>query len=90
MKRNETLLKLGTVLLFSIALLACNRGPDDATLAANVKAKLSADPTLARSNINVEAKSGAVTLTGTVPSEAEKVKAETIALMFQWRAARSH
>ena len=66
MKRNETLLKLGTVLLFSIALLACKSGPDDATLASNVKAKLSADTTLARSNINVDAKSGAVTLTGTV------------------------
>ena len=79
MNRNKTLLQLGTVLLFSIALLACSRGPDDATLATNVKAKLTADPMLARSNINVDAKSGAVTLTGTVPSEAEKAKAETIA-----------
>jgi len=67
------------VLLLSIALLACKSGPDDVTLASNVKAKLSADTMLARSNINVDAKSGAVTLTGTVTSEAEKAKAETIA-----------
>ena|SRR5438876_1906186 len=78
MRRNGNLLKVGTVLLLSVAFLACKSGPDDATLTATVQAKLAADTTLATSRITVDAKSGVVTLTGTVASEADKAKAETI------------
>jgi osmotically-inducible protein OsmY len=66
-------------LMMAFAMAGCRRGPDDATLAANVKAKLAADPTLSTDPIDVQAKDGAVTLTGTVKSEADKAKAATIA-----------
>lgn len=68
---------IGISLLFISALSACSKGPDDATLTTDVKTKLSADN--AASAINVEAKSGVVTLSGMVDSEASKSKAEQTA-----------
>jgi osmotically-inducible protein OsmY len=55
---------------------ACNRGPEDSTITANVKAKLAADPATPATAINVDTKDGVVTLTGTVASAAAKTKAE--------------
>ena len=70
---------IGIVILIASFAVACNKGPDDATLTTNVKAKLTADTTVPASAINVSAKDGAVTLTGTVNTDAEKTKAETVA-----------
>jgi osmotically-inducible protein OsmY len=67
------------LLFIAVFVAACNRGPDDATLTTNVKSKLSADTTVPASAINVSAKDGAVTLAGTVNTEAEKAKAEQVA-----------
>ena len=65
--------------LIALGMLSCSRGPDDATLAANVKSKLAADSSVASSGITVVATNGAVTLTGEVRSESEKAAAEQIA-----------
>ncbi|HMF57125.1 MAG TPA: BON domain-containing protein [Pyrinomonadaceae bacterium] len=79
MRLPNKILSVGISILLIGMIAACNRGPDDATLAANVKAKLAADTTLSSAGINVTAQSGAVTLSGTVNSEADKSKAEQIA-----------
>jgi hyperosmotically inducible periplasmic protein len=63
----------------SVGMLACNKGPDDATTTATVKTKLAADTTVPATAINVDTKEGVVTLTGTVDTEAQKTKAEQIA-----------
>ena len=62
----------------ALGILSCSKGPDDATLAANVKSKLAADPSVASSGITVVATDGAVTLTGEVRSESEKATVEQI------------
>lgn len=79
MKPSNKLIVVGISLLLAVGLLGCHKGPDDATLAANVKAKISADATLATSAINVAAAQGIVTLGGTVNSVADKSRAEQIA-----------
>lgn len=66
-------------IVVSLGMLACKKGPDDATITANVKMKLAADPALATAAINVGTKEGVVTLGGTVNAEADKGKAEQIA-----------
>ena len=66
-------------ILMSVGVLACKKGPDDATITANVKTKLAADASLATSTINVDTKEGVVTLSGMVNSEADKAKAEQVA-----------
>jgi hyperosmotically inducible periplasmic protein len=63
-----------------IALLgACKRGPDDATLTANVKSQLAAQSPALASMVNVETKDGVVTLTGTVDNDSAKSQAEQAA-----------
>jgi hyperosmotically inducible protein len=79
MRRIEKYLLVPAVILLCVAFGACKGGPDDATLAANVKAKLTTDAPLSAATINVAAASGVVTLSGTVATEAEKAKAESIA-----------
>ena len=66
-----------TLLLLTGALAGCSRGPDDATLAANVKAKLASNPALAA--VNVTAQDGVVTLAGTVATDADKSSAIPVA-----------
>jgi osmotically-inducible protein OsmY len=65
------------VALFT-ATMACG-GPDDATLAAEVRSKLAAEPGVPASAVTVAAKDGGVTLTGMVGSESEKARAEQVA-----------
>ncbi|HZT58022.1 MAG TPA: BON domain-containing protein [Pyrinomonadaceae bacterium] len=67
------------VLLLACALAGCSKGPDDDTLAQNVKAKISADPKLGPQAISVTAKDGVVTLSGTVSTDADKSSAESLA-----------
>lgn len=52
---------------------------DDATISTKVKTKLAADTETSAIKIGVETVAGVVTLTGTVPTEREKGKAEEIA-----------
>jgi osmotically-inducible protein OsmY len=67
--------------LLAISLLgACSRGPDDATLTSSVKSKLTTELPAAAVSINVDTKDGTVTLSGTVDSDASKIKAEQTAM----------
>ena len=77
MRLSTKVLSVGISILLVGAMAACNRGPDDATLAANVKAKLASDPALA--SVTVTASSGVVTLAGTVNKDADKSNAEQLA-----------
>ncbi|HET7098054.1 MAG TPA: BON domain-containing protein [Casimicrobiaceae bacterium] len=52
---------------------------DDATITAQVKSAIMAEPGLKSTNINVDTKDAIVTLTGTVPSSPLKDKAKEIA-----------
>ena len=56
--------------------LACKKGPDDATITAGVKAKISADSPALANSVTVTTSEGAVTLAGAVDSEAIKAKVE--------------
>jgi osmotically-inducible protein OsmY len=52
--------------------LACNKGPDDATITSNVKAKLAANSPALANAVSVVTTEGVVTLTGAVDSDAIK------------------
>ena len=79
MRLSRRVILISVVTLAALGMLACSSGPDDATLAANVKSKLAADSSVASSGITVGATKGAVTLSGEVRSESEKATAEKIA-----------
>lgn len=65
-----------TCLLLAALMLSCSKGPDDATITSNVRAKIAAEsPALARA-VTVTTIGGAVTLTGAVDSDAIKSKVE--------------
>ena len=66
------ILCLSTVLLFA----ACTGGTDDLALIANVKSQLASQSRVLASEVNVEAKDGVVTLSGTVDNEEAKIQAE--------------
>jgi osmotically-inducible protein OsmY len=52
---------------------------DDASLVARIKADLLRSPQVDGLDVNVDAKNGVITLSGTAATEAEKVRAEQIA-----------
>lgn len=58
---------------------AVSQAVDDATITATVSAGLAKDPDLSALKIDVDTKSGAVTLTGPAPSDVAKARAEQIA-----------
>jgi len=66
-------------LLLCVSGIACKSGPDDAAITTAVKAKLIADAGLKGFKIDVDTKEGAVSLSGTVETEAAKASAESIA-----------
>jgi BON domain len=72
-------------LMLSIAVLAiafgtgCSRKPDDAALVTSIKSQMFSDAQLRGSNLNVTAKNGEVTLSGTVPNDAAHLDAYKIA-----------
>lgn len=70
---------IAVMLTIIAVLVGCNRGPNDETLTQQVKAKLSADPTLATQTVIVTVKDGVVTLAGNINTEANKAKAEQLA-----------
>ena len=63
-----------------ISLAGCERrSASDTTVNTSLKNKLAADPTTSAAKINVDTSNGVVTLSGTVPTAAEKSEAERIA-----------
>src|SRR4030095_3202828 len=58
----------------------CNSNAvDDSAITAKIKSKLATDSDTSEIKISVETKAGVVTLTGNVPNDTEKTKAETLA-----------
>jgi osmotically-inducible protein OsmY len=64
-------------LAVALAGAGCKSGPEDATILASVKTKVTALP--GGTGINVDVKDGAVTLNGTVDNDAAKASAESAA-----------
>ena len=63
-----------------ISLTGCERrSASDTTITTAVKNKLAADPTTSAAKIDVDTSNGVVTLSGKVPTAAEKSEAERIA-----------
>ena len=73
----QRMLMVAMTLLLAFGIVAC--GVDDAAVTAGVKAALLADSGLSTATISVDTQKGAVTLTGTVDSDAMKAKAAEIA-----------
>jgi hyperosmotically inducible protein len=58
----------------------CNsHAVDDSAITAKIKSRLATDSDTSAIRISVETKDGVVTLTGNVPNDTEKTKAETLA-----------
>src|SRR5215467_1529890 len=71
---------IAVVAALVILLTGCERrSATDATVNATVKNKLAAEPTTSAARINVDTTNGVVTLSGAVPTAAEKTEAERIA-----------
>lgn len=65
---------------FAMAFSAgCKKAPDDATLTTSIKAQMFSDPQLQDANLQVAAKNGEVTLSGTVPTDAAHLEAYKLA-----------
>jgi hyperosmotically inducible protein len=63
-----------------ISMAGCERrSATDTTVTTAVKNKLAADPTTSAARINVDTSNGVVTLSGEVPTAAEKSEAERLA-----------
>jgi hyperosmotically inducible protein len=68
------------LIAIAVFLVSCNsQAVDDSTITAKVKSKLAADTETSAIKIGVETRDGIVTLSGTVPTDTEKTKAEQIA-----------
>jgi len=79
MKISTFLTAVATVVTL-VATVACNsRAVDDAEVTAKIKARLATDSQTSAIKIGVETSDGAVTLTGTVPTQQEKRRAEELA-----------
>ena len=80
MRRLSVQLSTAAIMVGLAALLgACKKGPDDATLSANVKSQIASQSPALASMVNVETKDGVVTLNGTVDNDAAKTQAEQAA-----------
>ena len=78
--KNRRLVALATCALLMIAgMIACSRARSDADIATDVQAGIRADAILAASSITVQSKGGMVELSGTVPTEGERIAAENVA-----------
>ena len=73
-------LMIPTIIAVVAFLAGCNsQAIDDSAITAKVKSKLATDSQTSAIKISVETNGGVVTLTGNVPSDTEKSKAETLA-----------
>lgn len=70
---------LSITVLGVVLAAGCARKPDDAALVTNIKAQMFSDAQLNGASLQVTSKSGQVTLTGTVPSDAARLDAYKIA-----------
>ena len=78
MNKQHLMIVLGALL--ALAGANCERrSVDDSVITAIVKSKLAADNETSSANINVDTRSGVVTLTGVVTTQANKEQAERIA-----------
>ena len=76
---SRQLVTAATMVCLAALLGACKKGPDDATLTANVKSQMASQSPALASMVNVETKDGVVTLNGTVDNDAAKNQAEQTA-----------
>jgi hyperosmotically inducible periplasmic protein len=73
-----SLIAISAALVISLA--GCERrSASDSTITSAVKSKLAADPTTSAAKIDVDTSNGVVTLSGRVPTTAEKSDAERLA-----------
>jgi len=72
------LLHLSLILLFALS-IGCNKRPNDEQIQHDIQAKAAVDPETKDSAVNVAAKDGKVTLTGTVRNEAAAKEMKKIA-----------
>jgi hyperosmotically inducible protein len=77
MRRSAPVTVLIAVTVFFVS--CSSQAVDDSTVSAKVKTKLAADSQTSAIKIGVETRDGVVTLTGTVPTDTEKAKAEQLA-----------
>jgi hypothetical protein len=78
MNKRHLIIVLGALL--ALASANCERrSVDDSVITAIVKSKLAADNETSSANVNVDTRSGVVTLTGVVTTKANKEQAERIA-----------
>src|SRR2546422_1076269 len=71
---------IAVVIAIAVVLMGCStQEAKDSTVTAKVKSKLAADPQTSAIKIGVKTNDSVVTLSGTVPSETEKSKAEELA-----------
>jgi hyperosmotically inducible protein len=73
------LLTAAMMVCLAVLFGACKKGPDDATLSANVKSQIASQSPALASMVNVETKDGVVTLNGTVDNDTAKSQAEQTA-----------
>jgi hypothetical protein len=74
--RRRTLVVPMGLALFLGACSLSNKGPDDLAIKSGIQSKLFEDATLKNRDIHVDSAKGAVTLTGTVGSDTEKLAVE--------------
>jgi len=72
-------LTISIAMLATMLVFGCAKKTDDATIVTNVQSQMFADAQLKDANLQVTAKDGQVTLSGTVPSEAAHLDAYKIA-----------
>jgi osmotically-inducible protein OsmY len=75
----RTSIFLGVIAMAMIAVACNSQAVDDASITAKVKGRLAADSQTSAIKIGVGTSGGEVTLTGTVPTDKEKARAQQIA-----------
>lgn len=71
--------RVALVLAIALAGVACARGPNDGQIATNIEARMFSDPQLRGAALKVAVKNGVATVSGQVPSVAERYEAFRVA-----------
>jgi hypothetical protein len=71
--------RVALVLAIALVGAACARGPNDGQIATSIKARMFSDPQLRGAALNVAVKNGVATVSGQVPSVAERYEAFRVA-----------
>ncbi len=71
--------RVALVLAIALAGAACARGPNDGQIATNIEARMFSDPQLRGAALKVAVKNGVATVSGQVPSVAERYEAFRVA-----------